>query len=157
MSGRSAHHATFTIERGYPAAPAAVFAAFAEPARKAIWFAGPDDWRHGPHELDFRIGGREQVSGGPADGPTHTFQGVYLDIVPDQRIVFAYDMHLGEARMSVSLVTVELEPEAAGTRLRYTEQATFLDGHDIPAQREAGTRDLLDALGAILTPEPAGA
>jgi hypothetical protein len=43
-----------------------------------------------------------------------------------------------------------LKPEGGGTRLTYTEQGTFLDGHDTPAQREQGTRDLLDALGAEL-------
>ncbi len=32
------------------------------------------------------------------------------DIVPDERIIFTYDMRLDETRISVSLATVELEP-----------------------------------------------
>ena len=93
MSERSAHHATFVIERTYPASPARVFAAWADPAAKARWFVGPDEWNQGPHEFDFRVGGRERVSGGPAGGPVHSFDGLYQDIVPDQRIVYTYDMH----------------------------------------------------------------
>ena len=34
MSRRSAHHATFVIERGYAASPARVFATWAEPKTK---------------------------------------------------------------------------------------------------------------------------
>ena len=33
-------HATFSLERSYPAPPARVFAAWADPAAKARWFAG---------------------------------------------------------------------------------------------------------------------
>lgn len=157
MSERSTEHATFVIERTYAASPARVFAAWAEPAAKARWFVGPDEWNQGGHELDFRVGGRERVSGGPPGGPVHSFDGRYQDIVPDQRIVYSYDMHLDETRISVSLATVELEPAGAGTRLIFTEQAVFLDGADTAATREQGTRTLLDNLDAALRREPASA
>jgi uncharacterized protein YndB with AHSA1/START domain len=75
--------------------------------------------------------------------------------VPDERIVYTYAMYLDDTRISVSVATVEFKPAVAGTRLIVTEQAAFLDGHDIPAQREQGTRDLLDALGVELARESA--
>ena len=150
MTERSVTHATFAIERTYDAAPARVFAAWADPAAKARWFAGPDERKGGGHELDFRVGGREHVAGGPPGGPVYTFNGLYQDIVPNERIISTYEMHMDETRISVSLATVELKPAGAGTRLIYTEQGAFLDGYDNPAQREQGTRDLLDALGAEL-------
>ena len=146
MSERSVTHASFVIERTYDASPAQVFAAFADPATKARWFAGPDDSGSGKYELDFRVGGRERATGGPPGGPVHTFDGRYQDIVPDVRFVMTYDMHLDDNRISVSLMTVELKPEGAGTRLTLTEQDAFLDGYDNPAERERGTRDLLEAL-----------
>ena len=65
MSERKAEHATFTVERRYAAAPARVFAAFADPVAKARWFSGPDEWDKGPREFDFRVGGHERNSGGP--------------------------------------------------------------------------------------------
>jgi uncharacterized protein YndB with AHSA1/START domain len=157
MSERSVTHATFVVERIYVASPSRVFAAWANPAAKARWFAGPDAWETAAFELDFRVGGRELNRGGPKGGPVHSFLGYYQDIVPSQRIVYTYDMHLDQTRISVSLATVELMPEGKGTRLIFTEQGAFLDGYDNPAQREQGTRELLDALGAELRREGANA
>jgi uncharacterized protein YndB with AHSA1/START domain len=144
MTERSVVHATFVVERTYDALPARVFAAFADPAAKAVWFGGSD------HEIDFRVGGKEVNRGGPEGGPTFVFAATYRDIVPDNRIVYEYDMYAGDDRISVSLATVELRPTGRGTRLVFTEQAAFLDGLDTPEQREKGTGDLLDALGATL-------
>jgi uncharacterized protein YndB with AHSA1/START domain len=155
MTEKSAQHATFVIERTYQAAPARVFKAFADPVAKASWFAGPDEWDKSRQEFDFRVGGRERISGGPPGGMQHVFDACYHDIVPDQRIVFAYDMHIGENKISVSLVTVEIRPEGAGTHLTFTEQGVFLDGYDDAGSRERGTRDLLDKLGASLQRTPA--
>ncbi len=95
-------------------------------------------------------GGRETNRGGPKGGPVHTFEAIYQDIVPNERIIFSYDMHLDETRISVSLTTIEFEPKGKGTRLTFTEQGAYLDGYDKPDGREHGTRELLDALGAYL-------
>jgi uncharacterized protein YndB with AHSA1/START domain len=78
---------------------------------------------------------------------------VYLDIVPDQRIVFAYAMLVGDRRMSSSLATVELSSTGdGGTRLLFTEQAAFFDRSDGPQLREAGWRDLLSKVNEALRP-----
>jgi uncharacterized protein YndB with AHSA1/START domain len=71
---------------------------------------------------------------------------VFYDIVPDRRIVYAYDMHLDQRRISVSLATIEFLAVAGGTRLVLTEQGVFLDGYDDIAGREEGTRIGLDNL-----------
>lgn len=47
--------------------------------------------------------------------------------------------------------------EVHGTRLIFTERGAFLDGHDVPAQREQGIGAMLDAVGALLRGEPASA
>jgi uncharacterized protein YndB with AHSA1/START domain len=150
MIERSVTHSTFVIERVYPVSPAQVFHALSDPTAKKRWFVGPDAWGQSKFEMDFRVGGREINAGGPKEGPVHTFNAIYHDIVPDQRIIYSYDMHLGDTRISVSLATIDLKPEGAGTRLVFTEQGAFLDGWDEPGQRERGTRDLLDALAAAL-------
>jgi uncharacterized protein YndB with AHSA1/START domain len=157
LSQRSVTHATFVVERTYDASPARVFAAWSDPAAKARWFAGPDESGTAEWEMDFRVGGREISRGGPPGGPVYAFEARYQDIVPDERIVYTYDMHLDDARISVSLATVELKPDAAGTRLVFTEQGAFLDGLDTPAQREEGMGSLLDALGAELARETTSA
>lgn len=57
---------------------------------------------------------------------------------------------MSETRISVSSTTVEFKPEGEGTKLIFTEQGIFLDGHDTPAQREHGTKEMLDKLGVQL-------
>lgn len=151
MTKRSTKHATFTIERTFAAAPARVFAAYADAKSKARWFGGPDEWEKSNLTLDFRVGGRESVSGGPTGGPIHRYSALYQDIVPDQRIVLTYEMYLDETRISVSLGTTELKPDGSGTRLVYTEQSVFLDGHDDAGGREHGTGWLFDNLAAFLS------
>ncbi len=151
MTERSATHATFCIEREYPASPARVFKAFADPQAKAQWFGGPDSWTSGGATMDFRVGGREFHSSVHEPGGTrYTFEALYWDIIPAERIVFSYEMHLDGRKISVSLTTVELKPAGSGTKLTFTEQGAFLDGWDDPKLREEGTRELLDALGASL-------
>jgi uncharacterized protein YndB with AHSA1/START domain len=153
MTERSVNHATFVVERTYDASPARVFAAWTEPRAKARWFAGRD----AEFELDFRLGGRELNRGRAPDGQVYSYEARFQDIVPGERIVYTYEMHSDETRISVSLATVEFKHDGAGTRLIYTEQGAFLDGHDTPAQREQGTGGLLDALGEELRREPARA
>ena len=155
MTRRSVTHATFAIERTYDASPAKVFNAFADPAAKARWFAGPPDWDLAESTMDFRVGGKETNRGGPKGGPVHSFDTLYQDIVPNERIIYTYDMHLDETRISVSLATVEFKPAGAGTLLIITEQGAFLDGYDDAGSRERGTRWLLDQLEASLSREAA--
>jgi uncharacterized protein YndB with AHSA1/START domain len=146
MSGHSVIHSTFSLERVYPASPARVFAAWADPAAKGRWFAG----NGAVHELDFRVGGRELARGGSPDGEELTFESVYRDIVPDERIVFASTMAVRDAVVTVSITTVQIAPSAEGTRLELVEQGTFLDGHEQPEWRERGTGAQLDALATEL-------
>jgi uncharacterized protein YndB with AHSA1/START domain len=137
-------HATFTLERTYSAAPARVFAAWADPAAKARWFGGDT------HELDFRVGGRESTGGSAPDGRAVVATSAYHDIVPGERIVYSTTLTGGDVLATVSVTTVELFADGAGTRLVLTEQDTFLDGAEEPAWREQGTGDWLDKLAGEL-------
>jgi len=155
MTERSVEHATFAVERTYDASPARTFAAWADPEAKARWFGGSGEATE--FELDFRVGGREITSGGPEGGPVFAFEGHYQDIVPNERIVYSYDMHMDGTRISVSLATVEFKADGDGTRLIFTEQGAFLDGLDTADQRRQGTGTLLDALGEELRRESTNA
>jgi uncharacterized protein YndB with AHSA1/START domain len=150
LQERTVTHSTFVIERTYPVPPARVFAAFADPEIKARWFVGPEGWDTVEASLDFRVGGREVNRGGPPGGPIHSYEAHYQDIVPDQRIVTSYIMHMDKTPISVSLATTEFKPEGSGTRLVFTEQGAYLDGFDDGSERERGSGMLLDALGVEL-------
>src|SRR4051794_4968049 len=91
-------HNTFVIERNYPHNPERVFAAFAEPAQKRVWYA------EGGHQIDefdmdFRVGGSERYryhfeEGHPIAGSDIVNDGSYHDIVPESRIVMTTKMSL---------------------------------------------------------------
>ena len=143
-------HDTFVIERTYDSPVGQVFRAWSDPERKARWFAGSAEALQSGYELDFQVGGHERNRGGPPGGPVFTYDSEYRDIVPGQRIVSTYEMAADGQRLSVSVATVQFLNQGASTRLVLTEQGVFLDGRDTAAQREEGTRGLLDALARLL-------
>jgi uncharacterized protein YndB with AHSA1/START domain len=150
MTCQPATHASFTLERVYPVPPARVFAAFADPSKKARWFGGGGDWTPLERTADFRQGGHERAVGRWKNGTVTAFDAAYLDIVPERRIVYSYVLHMDDRRISISLATVEFFVDPAGTRLVVTEQGAFLDGYEDTGQREHGTGLLLERLGATL-------
>lgn len=154
MNPHSTTHCSFTLERHLSAPPEQVFNAFATPELKKRWFHGPEEWSSIGYHLDFRVGGTEHVVSGPTNGPMHIYDARIEDIVPNERIVYSYDMSLDdEKRVSVSLTTVELEPEGDGTRLVFTEEDVYLDDAYEEMSREEGTRLLLDHLESELRRE----
>ena len=143
-------HGSFTIDRVYDASPARVFKAFADPKSKARWFAGPDGWQEIERKFDFRPGGEEILHGRFPNGSESRFVARYHEIVPNERLVYVYDMHAKGGFMSVSLATIELTPQGGKTALRFTEQAVFIDGEDGNESRRQGTEFLLDQVAANL-------
>ena len=138
MTGRSVIHDTFSVERSYPAAPSKVFTAFASEEARTAWgdtggIETPAD--AGPSEFDFRVGGRERFTV-TAEGSTYRYDALYYDIVPDQRIVYSYEMYADGARISVSVATIEFAESGDGTALTWTEQGAYLDGIDGPQAPE---------------------
>jgi uncharacterized protein YndB with AHSA1/START domain len=149
-SARSVVHGSFRIERTYPVPRERVYRALTDPAAKAKWFAGGADYTTLEREMDVRPGGRERLRGRWQGGLVSTFDAVYFDVVPNERLVYSYEMHLDERKISVSLATFELKAEGEGTRLVVTENGAFLDGYDDAGSRERGTNVLVDALGRSL-------
>jgi uncharacterized protein YndB with AHSA1/START domain len=102
-SPRSVVHATFCIERTYPVPAAQVFRTLTDPAAKAKWFKGGKEYTLLAREMNVRPGGREHLKGRWDTGVVSTFDAVYHDVVADERIVYAYEMHLDDRKISVSL------------------------------------------------------
>jgi len=141
-------HGSFTIERIYNAEPARVFEAWADPQIKSRWFIGPGDWTPLERALDFRVGGQELLRGRRGSMET-LFTARFHSIVPDERIVYVYDMHLSGKHHSLSLATVEITSAGSGAKLVFTEQVAYLDGTsgaDGTASRKHGTAGHLDRL-----------
>lgn len=152
MTERSVTHATFSIERIYDAKPARVFKAWSDPKARDRWFVHSEGWKVTEYSHDFRVGAREGGRFSQSGETIYSNETVYQDIVPDNRIIFAYTMAKDGTNISASLATVELKPEGKRTRLVFTEQGAFLDGYDTAASREAGWQELLDNLGKEFAP-----
>ena len=156
MTQRSIIHDTFVIERTYPAPASRVFAAFASKEAKDAWGDTGDltevGLDAGGAEFDFRTGGQERFGFG-YQGISYWYEARYYDIVPDQRIIYSYEMYADGARISVSVATIDFSQVADGTALTWTEQGAYLDGFDgadAPLLRAEGTSAMLDALAKYL-------
>jgi uncharacterized protein YndB with AHSA1/START domain len=149
VTTRSAQYGTIRLERRYKASPARVFAAWAEPNARAKWDV-PGRWVIAEQTFDFREGGREVKRFGPKGDPRLVADTLYLDIVPQRRIVFSYSMTSRGTPISVSLTTVEISADGRNTHLLLTEQIVFLDGNDNAANREEGLASMLDKIGETL-------
>ena len=146
---------TFVIERSFPAAPAKVFAAFSDPAKKRRWYADSANHSVERFEMDFRVGGVERSAyklgaNTPFPGLEMTNEGAYYDIVEGERVVVGTAMTFGGARISVTLITFEFQAEDGGTQLVCTHQGVFFENADGPQMREGGWRALFDRLGKEL-------
>ena len=100
--------------------------------------------------MDATPGGREVVKGRWDSGVVSSFEALYHDVIPNERVVYSYVMHLDDRKISASLATLELREAGNGTRLVMTEQGAFLDGYDDAGSRERGSQFLLDMLGNSL-------
>lgn len=150
MTPVSSTHTDFVIERNYAAAPEAVFRAWADPAAKRAWSdCHPEHTTL--YQLDFRPLGRETHQVTYPDRRVQQVEKFFLDIAPAQRIVFAYSLQVDGRPLSASLVTVEFFASGNGTRMVYTEQLAYMNGHEDRSQRLHGTQEGLDQLGLYLS------
>lgn len=156
----SAVHGSFCVDVDFGVARGEVFRGFAEPASRCRWFRLPGGSATARHVLDFRVGGGESAENVFVSGDVEehlAYRSWFLDIVPDTRIVHAYEVAVDGSRRWVSLVTVELADEASGCRLTWTEQYTWLaptgDGAQDVAHLRGGTRLLLNGLSTVVDPD----
>lgn len=150
-AARSVVHSIFNLEREYDAEPARVWQAFTDIEAKARWFSGAQgQWELLERRMEVCPGGRERLKGRWQSGLVTTFDAVYHDVIPNERLVYSYDMYLDDRKISVSLATIQISRAGSRTRLKVTEQGAFLDGYDDAGSREQGTAQLLDKLGASL-------
>jgi uncharacterized protein YndB with AHSA1/START domain len=104
------------LTRTIPASPARVYRAWLDPELIRRWFA-PSDFTVSDATVDERVGGRHSVWHRNADGDAGGFESQLLELVPDQRIVFAWGF-VGPDRVPdpthESRLTIELQPVGDG-------------------------------------------
>ncbi|HEU5094353.1 MAG TPA: SRPBCC family protein [Reyranella sp.] len=109
------------LERVVDVPPALVWEAWTKPEHLRHWFT-PKPWTVAHCEVDLRPGGTfRTVMRGP-DGEQHDVAGCYLEIVPQQRLIWTDALLPGYRPSADPFFTaiVELEPSGKGTRYRAT-------------------------------------
>ncbi len=112
---------TLRLHRVIRAAPEKVYRAFLDADALAKWLP-PNGFTGHVHQLEAKVGGPHRMSfTNFSTGRSHSFGGVYLELVPHERIVYTEkfdDPNLpGEMR-----VTVTLKKVIVGTDLSVTEE-----------------------------------
>ena len=126
---------TLVLSRLIAAPPAALYRCWTEPELLQRWFA-PAPWTVPEAELDVRPGGANRVVMRGPDGTAFPSRGVYLEVVPNERLVFtdAYTSAWEPSERPFMTVTVTFAPEDGGTRYTATVRHWTADGR---AQHEA--------------------
>jgi len=122
-------HETVDFERHYDAPPERVFAAWADSVAMSRWAVpGPEFGLH-YEQSEFRVGGRDVARCGATNDLKYRAEVLYLDIVDNDRIVFAETIREAGKPLCASLVSVSIATNGTGTRLNVTCQITeFVDG-----------------------------
>lgn len=106
---------TIRLHRVFAAKPEKVYRAFVEPDAMASWIP-PFGFVCTVHELDARVGGKHRASfRNFTTGQSHSFGGEYLEVVPNERLVYTDtfdDPNLpGEMKVVVTMKAVSLGTE----------------------------------------------
>lgn len=139
-------HATLVMERTYNAAPARVFAAWADVEARKRWSAPAENIRIVYEEADFREGGRDVSRCIEPGNDDYVAVVNYIDIKRDQRIAFVEDIAHGKRRVSAALISVELAPRGGNTRLLLTMQIASFDDAGMEQGYQFGWSAALDNL-----------
>lgn len=131
-------HRTFVIERELPGSPGHAFRFWSDHQLKRRWNACHPDWTVEEDWFDFRVDGGERLAWRMPDGTVQAMLATFLEILPRERIVYAYTMRTNGIGISSSLVTVEFTGRAGVTIMTFTEQAVFGNPSDGDI-RETGT------------------
>jgi len=125
------------LTRIIPAPAAALYRAWTEPALLKRWFA-PKPYEVSEAEIDLRPGGTTRIVMRGPDGSEFPSTGVYLELVPNARIVFtdAYVRAWEPSAKPFFTGIVTFEPEAGGTR--YTARVRHWSAEDCAAHKAMG-------------------
>jgi uncharacterized protein YndB with AHSA1/START domain len=97
------------------------------------WWKPDDNYSWVVAEADVQVGGRYRIRMVAPDGKEHHVSGVYLEVIPNRKLVFTW---VGkETSETETLVTVTLRPSGSGTELELKHEH-FSDTKDRDSHQE---------------------
>jgi uncharacterized protein YndB with AHSA1/START domain len=128
-----------SLTREIDAPPALVYKAWTEHLTE--WFA-PKPLTTTVIDIDFRAGGRFQALMKDPNGPEYPLDGVFLEVVPNERIVstdaFTPGWQPTDKAFMVAITTFE---DLGNGRTRYTARARHWSDEDLQAHEQMGFHD----------------
>ena len=115
-------HATCVVERSFSKSASVVFAALSEPSKVRRWMAGGSHSELIEFHCEFLEGGKQTIKykmgpETPIAGALITNETQFQHIVPNERIVTASTMKMGDRIFSASQITFEVVPNGNGANL----------------------------------------
>lgn len=123
------------ITRVFDAPRSLVFAAWTQAEHLARWW-GPEDFSNPVCELDLRPGGSYRIVMEGPDGARYPMKGEYLEVAPEERIVYTNDM----SEMSASWHDMVQADRAAGSAAPHVHATTAVDFEDLDARTRVTVR-----------------
>ncbi|HEY6254848.1 MAG TPA: SRPBCC domain-containing protein [Xanthobacteraceae bacterium] len=139
-------HETLVFERAFACPAKVLYEAFADPVARARWGLPSPTATIIYDEADFREGGRDRSRCGAKNDPRFQVEVVYLNIVPDKRIVYSETVADGKRALSAALHTVEFSHDGAKAHLKVTVQLASFDGESTAGGVRFGFGAALDNL-----------
>lgn len=132
---RSDNH-ELVLERIFDAQPEKVFRAWTDPELMKQWFV-PRPWTIAHIEQDLRPGGKSLIVMRDPEGNEYPNPGVYLEVVPNRRLVFT-DAFTGDWQPSGPFMVAIVDFEDIGGRTKYTARARHWTAEDKKKHEEMG-------------------
>jgi uncharacterized protein YndB with AHSA1/START domain len=144
---------TVRLHRVLKAPPERVYRAFLDPAANAKWLP-PQGFTCTVDHIDARVGGTYKMSfTNFSSGQTHSFGGVFVDLVPNE-LIRNTDVFDDPNLQGEMVTTVSLKPVSCGTEV-HIEQAGLPD--IIPLEGcYLGWQESLSQLAQLVEPEIPG-
>lgn len=150
--------ASTVVSRAIDASPEAIYGAFLAQDALAAWLP-PDSMKGIVHFFEGREGGAFRMSliypederswRGKTSDRTDTFQGRFVRLIPNERIVWATEFESEDPSFSGEMtITTTLEPADNGTRV--TMICENIPRGIRPEDNETGCRSTLEKLAAFL-------
>jgi uncharacterized protein YndB with AHSA1/START domain len=159
MTEPSAGRSSTQVSKIIKAPRSAVYQACLDPDALASWRV-PDNMTGHMHVFDARAGGtfrmsltyndRDQSPGGKTSEGTDTFQGRFIELIPDEKIVEVIEFESQDLRFAGEMkMTTSLYDTGQGTEI--TVRCEGIPAGIRPEDNEAGTEQAMQKLAKLLT------
>ncbi|MBY6036615.1 SRPBCC domain-containing protein [Fictibacillus nanhaiensis] len=120
---------TLQVNHSYPVSRERVFNAWTNSEELAKWW-GPEGYTTTIEEMNVEVDGKYKFSMHSPDGHTHVLTGQYVEIVPNEKLVFTWKWENGEIEFPTTKVTIDFVKQGDATEVVVTHS-------DLPSEEAA--------------------